>query len=534
MLNLHHNFEQWTHSKKSVCSELGVVAAQNWMAAAVGGKILDDGGNAIDAAISCAFALSVLEPWMSGMGGSGFIVIWDAKKKQAKVIDFQGVLPRLIKSSDYILDSSEPDSIMGFPGVRDRVNIIGYKSITVPGAVAGLYAAQKAFGKMKFDTALLPVIELAERGLPIDWFTNLQISLEAADLSKFLSSKSTYLPSGFPPQPEQFLPLKNLSKTIRNLCELGPEDFYTGKTAEMIAMDLKSGGSRITLEDLASYSPIIRDPLSSSYRGAELCTAGLTSGGARLIEALEYIDNNLDVTKPFGPSTYSTYAKALNKAFRTHKGKMGKIDYSGCTSHISTVDSEGNMVALTLTLLNRFGSKVVLPSTGIIMNNAVSYFDPRQGFPTSMEAGKRINSSNMCPTICIKDNQALFSVGASGANQIVPCVVQLIAFMLDFNLSLEEAFDLPRIDADDGEKICVDPKVGVETLKRLESEFLLQIAQNLIFPKLYGCPIGVYRDLRSNQNIGCTDRSNPVAGAFAEGPFSVSGQVENRKNQVRA
>ena len=115
MLNLFHNFEQWTLSKKAVSSELGVVAAQNWMAAAVGGKILAGGGNAIDAAISCAFALSVLEPWMSGMGGSGFIVIWDAKNKQAKVIDFQGVLPRLIKSSDYILDSSEPYSIMGFP-----------------------------------------------------------------------------------------------------------------------------------------------------------------------------------------------------------------------------------------------------------------------------------------------------------------------------------------------------------------------------------------------------------------------------------
>ena len=112
---------------------------------------------------------------------------------------------------------------------------------------------------------------------------------------------------------------------------------------------------------------------------------------------------------------------------------------------MSAVDSDGNMVALTYTLLNRFGSKVVLPRTGILMNNSVSYFDPRPGYPTSMKGKKRINSSNMCPTICTEGDRAYFAIGASGANHIVPCTMQIAGFLLDYNLSIENAFNLSLI-----------------------------------------------------------------------------------------
>ncbi len=530
---MNRNVEQWDVRKRAVSSERGVVAAQNWMAAAAGADALSKGGNAIDAAVACAFALNAVEPWMCGMGGSGYIVIWLAEEKRAQVIDFQGTLPQTIQLDDYPLDPDVPESIMGFPGVADNANVAGYRSITVPGAVSGLSAAVEKFGRLGLDRILQPAIQLATRGLPVDWFTTLQIALEAGELAKYPSSAAVYLPGGAPAQPEQFLSLGNLSKTLQSIAENGPEEFYSGKLGEQIAADLQAGGSRISIEDLASYEPVLMDPLVGQHRGATLYTAGENSGGLRLNEALEYVAEHLDVGQPIGAHTYSTYASALNKAFKSHKERLGRIITAGCTSHMSAVDADGNMVALTYTLLNRFGSKVVLPSSGILMNNSVSYFDPRPGYPTTMEGRKRINSSNMCPTVCVRDDEALFAVGASGANHIVPCTMQLTALLLDYGISLEEAFNLPRIDAGARDTIRVDPAMGEAAVAELAKEFELEIAQNLVFPKLYSCPSGVYRDKAKGKTYGAGDKANPVAGAVAEGPFEISATDGNGNVFVR-
>mgnify|MGYP001204399875 FL=1 len=519
---MNRNVEQWTVRKNAVSSKRGVVAAQNWQAAAAGADALACGGNAIDAAIACAFALNVVEPWMCGMGGSGYMVIWLADERRAVAIDFQGVLPAAIDHADYPLDPSVPNAIMGFPGVADNANVVGYGAITVPGAVAGLTAALERHGTLGLDTVLSKAIELAERGLPVDWFTTLQVALEASDLARFPSSAEVFLPVGTPPQPEQFLPLHGLSRTLKTLAEEGPEAFYIGNIGESMATDLAAGGSRITQDDFATYSPAFISPLITRHRNADIYTAGDTSGGPRLNHALDYIDRHLDLSKPFGAHAYATYAHALNDAFTEHARRLGKIETQGCTSHMSAVDADGNMVALTFTLLSRFGSKVVLPGTGILMNNAVSYFDPRPGFPTTMEAGKRINASNMCPTVCIRDGQALFSVGASGANHIVPCTMQLAAFVLDYELTLEEAFNLPRIDAGGRDSIRIDPLLGEDILEVLSQEFNVEVTQNLVFPKLYSCPSGVYRDPVSGHTQGIGDRLNPLAGAAAEGVFEIA------------
>ena len=531
---MNRNVEQWQIIKNAIKSERGVVAAQNWRAAASGADILAKGGNAVDAAIACALSLSVVEPWMCGLGGSGYIVIWLAKEKRAVAIDFQGTLPSKISFDDYPLDPGVPNSIMGFPGIFNNQNVTGYKSITVPGAVAGFSQALHKFGKLGFDTVINPTIELAERGLPVDWFANLQISLESSELSKFQSSSSVYLPDGFPPQTEQFLKLGNLQKTLRKLADNGPEDFYNGELAEYLVSDLKAGGSRIDLEDLSIYNAIETEPLVGMHQGHHLFTPGPTSGGERLNEALKFVEENLDYSKPLGAETYLVYAQALNKAFISHRKKLGRLINQGCTSHMSSVDADGNMVALTYTLLNRFGSKVVLPKTGVIMNNSVSYFDPRPGYPTSMQGGKRINSSNMCPTVCVKDGEAKFSIGASGANHIVPCTMQLAAFLLDYNLTLEEAFNLPRIDVNETSLITVDPDVGNETISKLSKSFEINIAQNLVFPKLYSCPSGVYRDTKSGNTFGFGDRNSPVAGACSEGLYNLSSEGTFNAIKVRA
>ena len=193
------------------------------------------------------------------------------------------------------------------------------------------------------------------------------------------------------------------------------------------------------------------------------------------------------------------------------------------------------MVALTFTLLDRFGSGVLLPSTGVLMNNAVSYFDPRPGHPTSMVGGKRINASNMCPVIATRDRQSLFSLGASGANYIVPCTTLITAMMLDFGLTLEQAINAPRLDVDGNRIVAADPRLGDDVIAELQRQCSEQgsvsgseqsagrgygcrqvsVEPLQVFPKRYACPSGVSRDPDSGLLCGISDPSHPFAGGVA-------------------
>ncbi len=521
-----NRIEQWDVSKKAVASKTGVVAAQHHLAARAGAGVLASGGNAIDAAVAAGFALAAVEPWMCGLGGSGYMVVWLAAEKRAHVLDFQGMLPAAITPDDYPLDPAVPATIMGFPGVVDRQNEVGYRSITVPGAVRGLSRALQRFGKRGLDTVLDPAIQLADRGLPVDWFTTLQVSLAMADLRRNPAASDVYLPNGAPLQPEHYRPLGKLAETLKTLAAKGPDDFYQGVLADKIVADLQAGGSRIDADDLAAYQVLEHAPLISTHRGADLHTAGPTSGGPRLIETMEHLADHLDPSLGIGAASWKVYADGLNKAWRSHKERFGRAtEVGGCTSHLSAVDADGNMVALTYTLLNRFGSCVVLPSTGILMNNAVSYFDPRPGYPTTMKGRKRINASNMCPTIATRNGEAIFAVGASGANFIMPCTTQIAALMLDFGLSLEEAMNHPRIDASDRGSIRVDPRLGAEVLEALAKDFELEIAQLMVFPKLYSCPSGVSRDPETCLCHGLNDPSQPIGGAAAAAPFELDQEI---------
>ena len=173
------------------------------------------------------------------------------------------------------------------------------------------------------------------------------------------------------------------------------------------------------------------------------------------------------------------------------------------------------MVALTFTLLSRFGSCVVLPGTGLLMNNAVSYFDMRPNYPTSMQGNMRINASNMCPTIVTDSDQAVLSIGASGANFIQPCTTLITSLMLDFGLDLAAAFDHPRIDASNRGSIRVDPRLGNKIIAELRRQHEVECAQRLVFPKLYACPSAVARDPGTGWCSGVNDPSQPIGGAAA-------------------
>ncbi|MDX1542258.1 MAG: gamma-glutamyltransferase, partial [Geminicoccaceae bacterium] len=432
-------------------------------------------------------------------------------------IDFQGMLPAAITTDDYSLDPAVPDSIRGFPGVHANRNVEGYGSITVPGAVLGLARGLERFGRFGLDRVLEPAIRFAERGLPVDWFTVLMIALGQPLLRKDPTAASVYLPNGVPPAPEQHLPLGRLADSLRAIAEEGSDVFYRGRLAESMAADLQAGGSRIDEDDFAAYQALEHDALSGEHRGVDLHTAGPTSGGPRLLDAFRHIAEHLEPGAGLDARSYKVYADALNAAWRAHRRRIGREIPDGCTSHLSAVDAEGNMVALTYTLLNRFGSGVVLPGTGILMNNAVAYFDPRPGYPTTMAGRKRINASNMCPIVASRDGEAVFAIGASGANHIMPCTTMLAAFMLDHGLTLEEAYNTPRIDAPARGWGRGDPRLGYAALAHLGRHLELEVAQLLVFPKLFGCPSGVSRDPESGLCSGISDPSLPIAGSAIAG-----------------
>lgn len=527
MKHPHRDRDNWLLTTPAVRSTRGAVASQHRMAAQAGAAQLDAGGNAIDAIIATAYALNAVEPWMCGLGGAGFMLIWLAKERRAVALDFQGVLAGDTRLEDYPVDPALPATPMGFPGVVDNANIEGYRSITVPGAVAGLDHALARFGSKPRADVMAPAIALAERGLHVDWFTSLQIGVCARTLARDPISSAIYLPGGHPATPESRLRIPNLADTLREIAENGADTFYRGALAEKIVGDLQAGGSRISREDLAAYEVFEYTPMAAEHRGYTLYTPGEVSGGLRQREMLAHAREAMP-TPPETPTpeTWLVYAEALEQCWKRHKLRNGVLtetdgEQGACTSSMSSVDAEGNMVALTYTLLNRFGSGVTLPSTGMLMNDSVSYFDPRPGYPTTMEGGKRINSSNMCPTVAVKGGEARFSVGASGGNLIMPAVTQVAALMMDFDMNLEDAVHHPRLDASYRGSVRVDPRFDPETLAKLGEHFELEIAQQLVFPKLYACVSAVSRDPESGECIGINDPTQPIGGGAAPAPFQI-------------
>ncbi len=513
--------EYWQVRKPAVIGANGVVTAQHWAAAQAGAAMLTAGGNAVDAAVAAAMALNSVEPWMSGMGGSGFMVVHRAADASQHAIEFQGAVPHGIDPRNYPLDPDAPPVLMGYPACIDDCNVVGYGSISVPGAVAGLAEAQSRFGKLGWDRVLAPAVDLAEAGFQVDWHVMMNIAFAADELALDTGATAAFLPGGHPPRPGTVLPRRELAATLRRLAERGPRDFYEGETAEFLVADLKAGGSAIAAEDLAGYRANVFAPMRGNHRGAVLHTAGITSGGERLIEAFRHVAERLKPGPGIRPETYVAYADGLNSAFaarRQRRAPVAETAPAASTTHINAIDRDGNAAAITYTLLNRFGSKVVLPRTGILMNNGLSYFDPRPGLPDSMVGGGRVMTSNMCPTIATVDGQVRFTIGASGANHIVPAIFCIAGFMLDHGIDVEAAMHAPRIDATGRDDVQVDLHMAADAMAALQQRFKLNVVERTVLPKQFASPSAIGRDAATGRVAGCADVYSPSAAAFAGDP----------------
>ncbi|MDN3987821.1 gamma-glutamyltransferase family protein [Zwartia vadi] len=521
------NFSSSQTTRKTVVStKAGVVAAQHRRAAEVGAAVLNAGGDAVDAAIATSFAIGVVEPWMSGPAAGGTMVLWRAKEGKAHVIDFGCRSPRELNPADYPLSGAGKSSdLFPWPSVVEDRNVMGATAVAVPGAVAGMDLAHKHFGRMPWKDLVTPAAKLAEAGLLVDWYTTLVTAANARVLSKDPDTAKMFLDEGHWPiagewtsLAEKHLNQKAFAQTLMQIAEGGANAFYKGDIAEQLAKDVRAKGGCLSVKDLHDYQASMVEPLTINYRGGRVyATPGLT-GGPTFGKALEILARELQPTqgKP-GAATYAGFARALDAAFKLRLENMGDHESPkapGSTTHFSVVDREGNMCAVTQTLLSIFGSRVVSPSTGMLLNNGIMWFDPEPGKPNSLAPNKRC-LANYSPVIGEDSQGRRFAIGASGGRKILGAVMQLSSFMIDHGLSLEEAFHTPRIDVSGGGKITADQTLPADVIAALEKEMPVIQTRRNIYPYSFACPAGVMRD--GEMNMGCTEIMSPYGDAISGG-----------------
>lgn len=482
---------------QDVVSQHGMVASAHPLASEAGLRILQQGGNAVDAMVATAFALGVVEPNASGIGGGGFMTIRLKDMQEAVTIDFRETAALATPSDIYYKDKSS----------FKQLTHSGARAVGVPGDVAGLSLALEEYGTMSLRQVVQPAIEYARNGFPVSEKLNGFI-IEAYDvISENSATSAIFLQDGLPLSTGALLKNTDLAVTLEKIGDEGPDYFYKGEIADAIVSEMKRLGGYITREDLAAYRPVLKKAVTGSYRNYRIfSTAPPSGGGTHLIEFLNILEgyplkdmghnsaetihilaeamkicladkaaNMADPAFSFVPVkklTGKPYAEERRKYIDLHKASF---DYkapkmvtkeSNSTTHLSVVDSEGNMVALTQSINHWFGSGVTVPNTGILLNNHLADFSSKAGVPNSIAPGKRPVSS-IAPTLIYKDDQPYMTIGTPGGSRIIGALGQIIINIIDFGMPIDDAIEAPRIHA--YKKILhVEGRIPAETIQQLE------------------------------------------------------------------
>lgn len=508
--------------KNVVRTKGGVVAAQNSRAAQVGAAVLAAGGNAIDAATAVSFAIGVLEPWMSGPAGGGAMMYWDASQGTAHAVTYAMRSPVELDPAGYPLSGAGKTSDL-FPWeavVEDR-NIIGATSVAVPGVVDGIGQAHARWGSMPWAELLSPSISLAKEGLPVDWYAALVIAGSARELATDPDSAALFLEDGQWPMitgwtslSDKRVDMSGMAPTLSEIAQKGYRAFYEGDLAEALVNDVRVKGGCLSMRDMADYRARIAEPLSFRRGSATFhVTPHLTAGPTmrQAFEAMPEIARGVP-----DENAYVGYARALRQAYERRLATMGDDGElpkaAGCTTHFSVVDRHGNMVAMTQTLLSIFGSKVVSPSTGLLLNNGIMWFDPVQGRPNSLQPGRQC-LMNVCPAIGEQGDRR-FAIGASGGRKIVSAVTQLSSFIVDSGMDIEDAFHQPRLDMSLSDTIVADDELPAPVVAALGEVAKVVTTRRTVWPYAFACPAGVMRE--GDLNSGCTEIMSPWGDAIPE------------------
>lgn len=502
----------------------GVVSAQHSHAARVGAEILAEGGDAVDAAVATSFALGVLEPWMSGPTGGGAMMLWRADEEQAHSLNYGMRSPGSLDPADYPLSGTgKASDLFPWEAVVDDRNIRGATAVAVPGLIDGVGKAHERFGRMPWRDLIAPSVELARKGLQVDWYAALIIASATRSLAQDPDAAALFLEDGQWPTiagwtslEDKRIPNPKMADTLSQLAEQGAREFYEGDIAAAMVADMQTKGGCLSMEDLRNYHAAFESPLSFAYRDARFHATPYMTAGPTFRDAFQVLSQRLEAGGAPTADSFAAYAKALKQAYEKRFNTMGDHeepkDAPGCTTHFSVVDRHGNMVAQTQTLLSIFGARTVSGSTGLLMNNGIMWFDPEQGRPNSLGPDKRC-LMNICPVIGEQGNRR-FALGASGGRKIVSAVAQLSSLMVDHGLSLEDSFHHPRIDVSGQDLVVADEQLDPSWIEALRQEHKVITAPRTAFPFAYACPVAVLRE--GDQNMGCTEIMSAWGDSISE------------------
>jgi gamma-glutamyltranspeptidase/glutathione hydrolase len=490
-------------------------------AAEAGVAILDAGGNAVDAAVATALALASVEPWNSGLGGTGFALVHRAGQATAEVVDFGPVAPRNLNPSAFKLTGRMKRDLFAWPEVQDDANIHGPLSFAIPSSTAGYEHMHSTWGKLPLAEVIAPAIALAKRGLPQDWYTTLKVGSSASVLRRYAESARIYLPDGLPPvAPYQgstgFFSLGALADTLEHLGRAGLRDQYEGEVAAAIMADVKAMGGLLSADDLRLCQARVRPATQFPWRGQTLQLAGGLTAAPTMIRVLEQMAEVRVGSRP-DASWYVAFGRAMKQAYKERLQGLGDADGGAaetCTTHLTVCDGEGTMVAMTTTLLSSMGSRVVLPTSGILMNNGVMWFDPRPDQPNSIAGGKR-PLTNMLPIILRDGTRPRLAAGASGGRRILAAVTQMLAFITDFGMSLEQAAHHPRIDVSDPDYLSADRRLPADVIDALAADGPTEVVEHGVMPINFACPNVIITE-KDGTRVGISDVASPWSAALAQ------------------
>ena len=517
-----HVTQNWQVTKPSASGKRGIVVAQAKCAAEAGVAVLEAGGNAIDAAVATAFALASQEPWNSGIGGIGFCVVHRAGQKSAEVVDFGPVAPRRTDPAQYKLTGRMTTDLFAWAEVENDANIHGPLSVAIPSSVAGYHKLHSTWGRLPLADVMAPAVALAKRGLPQDWYTTLKIALSASVLARYPESARVYLRNGLPPVPPYqgspgFFRQGNLPDTLERLRHAGLRDYYEGDVARALAQDFADTGVIVDAEDLrycqARIVPATEVPWRNG-RTLQLAT-GLTAAPT-LTRVLEQMKDAPWGAKP-DAAWYRALAKIMKAAYAERLSGLGEADRNAaetCTTHLTVCDQDGTMVAMTTTLMSSMGSRVLMPRTGVLLNNGMMWFDPRPGQANSIAPGKR-PLCNMCPVVLKEGDRPILAAGASGGRRIMAAVFQVMAFHSDFGMSVEDAAHFPRIDVSSTDGVTADLRLDPAALAGLAADGALEVVEHGAVPINFACP-NVIVQHPDGGRTGISDVASPWSGAVAQ------------------
>ncbi|WP_373077602.1 gamma-glutamyltransferase [Fusobacterium varium] len=525
----------------------GVVAAANPEASKIGVEIMKKGGNAVDAAVATAFAISVFEPNASGIGGGGFMLIRMAKTGKTVVIDYREKAPAKATPDMFVLDENGKV-------VNDEITV-GGKASGVPGTVAGLLTALEKYGTMKRADVMAPAIKHAGEGIIVSKNLEGIIQDNYEKLVKFDAAAAVYLKDGLPYEAGDKLVNKDLAATLTKISKEGKKAFYEGEVAKKIADEVQKQGGLITVEDLKNYTIEEREPVVGKYRDYTIISCPpASSGGTHIVQLLNMVENyDLKAMGDNTPESWHVWAESMKQAFADRAEYMGdtayvkvplkgltskeyakelvkKIDLekagkdikigdpskyeSGSTTHFSVMDKDGNMVAVTQTINYFFGSGVVVPGTGIMMNNEMDDFVPQKNMKNSIEGGKRPLSS-MSPTLVLDPkNRPLMTIGSPGATRIIPAVALTISNVIDHGMTIQEAINAPRIAQFQSGKLNAEGRISFESYNKLQ-EMGHEINMRGTYDNYFGGVQGIMMDYNTKTLQGGADpRRDGQAASF--------------------